>query len=130
MGACDVLIQAIRAGARGFLLKDVSLAQLLIAIEMISAGGSLFLPGVTEHLRDNFKRSVPAFESSERPDALTARERTVLQLLAGGYNNREIAQALATAEGTVKNHVSNILSKLGVRDGTRAVLKAIDGGLL
>ncbi len=126
----DVLLQAIRAGARGFLLKDVSLEQLLIAIETIHAGGSLFLPGVTEHLRDNFKRSVPAFESSERPDRLTARERTVLQLLAGGYNNREIAQALATAEGTVKNHVSNILSKLGVRDRTRAVLKAIEGGLL
>jgi DNA-binding NarL/FixJ family response regulator len=125
-----VLIDGIRAGARGYMLKDVSLDQLLLAIETLAAGGSLFLPGVTEHLLENFRRGARAFESIERPVALTARERTVLQLLAGGYNNREIAQAIDTREGTVKNHVSNILSKLGVRDRTRAVLKAIERGLL
>ena len=125
-----VLIEGMRAGARGYMLKDVSLDQLLAAIETLAAGGSLFLPGVTEHLLDNFKRGARPFESLDAPFALTARERTVLQLLAGGYNNREIAQALNTREGTVKNQVSSILSKLGVRDRTRAVLKAIDGGLL
>jgi DNA-binding NarL/FixJ family response regulator len=125
-----VLIDGLRAGARGYLLKDVSLDQLLSAIETLAAGRSLFLPGVTEHLLENFKRGAQAFESLDPPFALTARERTVLQLLAGGYNNREIAQALNTREGTVKNQVSSILSKLGVRDRTRAVLKAIEGGLL
>ncbi len=125
-----VLIDGIRAGARGYMLKDVSLDQLLVAIETLAAQGSLFLPSVTQHLLENFKRGARAFESIPRPVALTARERTVLQLLAGGCNNREIAQALDTREGTVKNHVSSILSKLGVRDRTRAVLKAIESGLL
>ena len=68
------------------------------------------------------------FEAASSPDPLTAREIEVLRLIAGGYSNREIAQALGTAEGTVKNHASSMLSKLGVRDRTRAVLKALEFG--
>ena len=126
----EVLIEGLRAGARGYMLKDVSLDQLLGAIETIASGGSAFLPGVTEHLLQNFTRGARVLEAIDRPHALTPRERTVLQLMTGGYSNREIAQALDTSEGTVKNHVSSILSKLGVRDRTRAALKAIADGLL
>ena len=125
----EALIEGIRAGARGYMLKDVSLEQLVAAIRTIAAGGSMFLPGVTEHLLRNFNRAAE-FDHLERPDALTDRERAVLQLMSGGLSNREIAHALRTAEGTIKNHVSSILSKLGVRDRTRAVLKAIESGLL
>jgi DNA-binding NarL/FixJ family response regulator len=126
----ETVIEGIRAGARGYMLKDVSLEQLVGAIHTLARGGSMFLPGVTEHLLRNFDKSSVDFERLERPDALTDRERAVLQLMTGGYSNREIARALHTAEGTIKNHVSSILSKLGVRDRTRAVLKAIESGLL
>jgi DNA-binding NarL/FixJ family response regulator len=126
----ETVIEGIRAGARGYMLKDVSLEQLVGAIETLAKGGSMFLPGVTEHLLRNFDKSAVDFDRLEEPDALTHRERAVLQLMTGGYSNREIARALNTAEGTIKNHVSNILSKLGVRDRTRAVLKAIESGLL
>jgi DNA-binding NarL/FixJ family response regulator len=125
----EALIEGLRAGARGYMLKDVSLDQLLQAIRTVAGGGSMFLPGVTEHLLRNFDRAVE-FEHLEEPDKLTERERAVLQLMSGGLSNREIARALRTAEGTIKNHVSSILSKLGVRDRTRAVLKAIESGLL
>jgi DNA-binding NarL/FixJ family response regulator len=70
------------------------------------------------------------FDALSPPDALTKRELEVLRLMAGGYSNREIADALGTAEGTVKNHTSSILSKLGVRDRTRAVLRALELGYL
>ena len=125
----DALIEGLRAGARGYMLKDVSLEQLVAAIRTVAAGGSTFLPGVTERLLRNFQRGAE-FEHLEEADALTQRERAVLQLMSGGLSNREIAHALRTAEGTIKNHVSSILSKLGVRDRTRAVLKAIEAGLL
>jgi len=71
-----------------------------------------------------------AFDSHPEPDPLTKREQEILRLMTGGYSNREIADALGTAEGTVKNHASSILSKLGVRDRTRAVLKAIERGYI
>jgi DNA-binding NarL/FixJ family response regulator len=121
----DVVLDAIRAGARGFLLKDVSLEQLVHAIEVVAAGESIFQPAITERLLRGI-RIAPA----RLADPLTAREREVIRLMAGGYSNKEIAGALETAEGTVKNHVSSILSKLGVRDRTRAVLKALEAGLL
>ncbi|HEV7919494.1 MAG TPA: response regulator transcription factor [Thermoanaerobaculia bacterium] len=121
----DVVLDAIRAGARGYLLKDVSLEQLVHAIEVVAKGESLFQPAITERLLRGI-RAVPM----RLADPLTAREREVIRLMAGGYSNKEIAGALETAEGTVKNHVSSILSKLGVRDRTRAVLKALEGGLL
>ena len=119
-----VVLEGIRAGARGFMLKDVSYEQLIHAIHAIAAGQTLFQPAITQRLL----RSVAAV--STPPSDLTDREREVVRLMAGGYSNKEIAHALGTAEGTVKNHVSNILSKLGVRDRTRAVLKALESGLL
>jgi DNA-binding NarL/FixJ family response regulator len=76
------------------------------------------------------ERSNVSFESAELPEPLTDREKTILRLLAGGYSNKEISDLLAISDGTVKNHISNLLSKLGVRDRTRAVLKAIDLGIL
>jgi DNA-binding NarL/FixJ family response regulator len=126
----DVVLDGIRAGARGFLLKDVSYEQLISAIRSIHAGATVFQPAVTQRLLQSVDRLHNRFESLTAPDPLTEREIEVVRLLAGGYSNREIAHALNTAEGTVKNHVSSILSKFGVRDRTRAVLKALEAGLL
>lgn len=125
-----VVFEAVRLGARGFLLKDVSLGQLEGAVRAVAAGGSLILPAVTERVLRGLEKEPTGFESAERPDALTPREREVLRLVAAGFSNREIAEASGTAEGTVKNQTSSILSKLGVRDRTRAVLKALELGLI
>jgi DNA-binding NarL/FixJ family response regulator len=127
----DVLvIGGIRAGARGFLLKDVSLDQLTGAIRALARGETLLQPAVTERLLRSRRRIQCEFPSSEWPEPLSARELDVLRLMARGYNNREIGDALSLTEGTVKNYVSSILSKMGVRDRTRAVLKALEGKLL
>jgi DNA-binding NarL/FixJ family response regulator len=125
-----VVLEALRAGARGFLLKDVSLEQLTGAVRTVAAGGTLVQPAVTERVLRGLASLPHGFDSLDRPDPLTPREREVLRLMAGGYSNREIAHALGTAEGTVKNHASTILSKLGVRDRTRAVLRALEIGWL
>jgi len=85
---------------------------------------------ITERIMRALERSNVSFESADLPEPLTDREKTILRLLAGGYSNREISQLLAINEGTVKNHIANVLSKLGVRDRTRAVLKAIDHGFI
>ena len=128
----ELVLRALRAGARGYLLKDVTLEQLLGAVRTLAAGGSLVQPALTDRLL----RAVPelpeqnAIDDLPPPQSITAREREILRLLAGGYSNREIAAALHLAEGTVKNHVSNLLMKLGVRDRTRAVLRALHLGLL
>lgn len=122
----QVVLQGIKLGARGYLLKDVSLEQLVDAIETVAGGGSLVQPVVTQRLLSGLERMQNDFTSLDRPDPLTDRETEILRLMAGGYSNKEIANSLGVAEGTVKNHVSNILSKLGVRDRTRAVLKAFE----
>jgi len=122
-----VVLDAIRAGARGFLLKDISYQQLMTAIRAIAAGGTVFQPAITQRLL----RAAGTLPADALPDeALTARELEVVRLMSGGYSNKEIAHALGTAEGTIKNQVSSILSKFGVRDRTRAVLKALEAGLL
>ena len=126
----EALFQAIKSGAKGFLLKDVTLEQLAIAIRVVADGGTMIQPGVTEHLLRNLKRLDLSPETPECQELLSSRERQVIRLMVGGYRNREIAEAFGVTEGTVKNHVSNILSKLGVRDRTRAVLKAIESGLV
>jgi DNA-binding NarL/FixJ family response regulator len=127
----DVLmLEAIRQGARGFLLKDVSLERLTEAIRTVAAGGTLLQPALTERLLRAALAAGTGFSSLETPDPLTDRETEVLRLMTGGFSNREIADSLHMAEGTVKNHISNILSKLGVRDRTRAVLKALEQGLV
>jgi len=125
-----ILLEGIRAGARGFLLKDVSFERLTEAIRRVAAGETLIRPAVTERVLRGLENLRPEFESLDPPDALSRRETEILRLMAGGYNNREIAEALHTTEGTVKNHVSNILSKMGVRDRTRAVLKALELGYI
>jgi DNA-binding NarL/FixJ family response regulator len=126
----QLVLGGLKAGARGYLLKDVSLDQLVDAVKVVAAGGSLVAPVVTQRLLSGLERMHNDFTSLDRPDPLTERETEILRLMAGGYSNKEIANSLGVAEGTVKNHVSNILSKLGVRDRTRAVLKAFELGIV
>ncbi|WMS85552.1 response regulator transcription factor [Pleionea litopenaei] len=126
----ELILQSISAGAKGFLLKDVSLETLIDAITQVHQGGRFLLPAVTEKLLEQSGGSELNKASVEGIEALSARELDVLRLIAGGYSNKEIASALHKSEGTIKNHVSNILSKMGVRDRTRAVLLALEHGLL
>ena len=117
----DLLLRAADAGAQGFLLKDASPEELHEAIVRLAAGETLLQPVSTDPVRARFRfhdESAPATTFSER-------EVAILRLLAGGYSNKEIARSVFLAEGTVKNYVSEILEKLGTRDRTRAVLKAI-----
>ena len=125
-----VAIEGIKLGARGFLLKDVSLDQLTGAIRAVAGGGTLFNPAITERVVRGLARLATHVPASPVPMALTRRELDVLGLIASGCSNREIADALGTAEATVKNQASSIFGKLGVRDRTRAVLRAIELGLL
>ena len=124
------LLNGIRAGAKGFLLKDVSVERLVEAIRLVATGETLIRPAVTEHALKRLEETRPEFESLESPDPLTKRELEVLRLMAGGYSNREIGDALGASEGTVKNHISSILSKMGVRDRIRAVLKGLESGCI
>ncbi|MCJ8311643.1 MAG: response regulator transcription factor [Saccharospirillaceae bacterium] len=128
----ELFLAAIQAGAKGFLLKDVSLESLTEAVRTVAGGGTLIKPTMTERVvkgYHEFKGQAPKapFEMNE---TLSKREIEILRLMAGGFSNKEIANAIFKSEGTIKNHVSSILAKLGVRDRTRAVLKAIDGGLI
>jgi DNA-binding NarL/FixJ family response regulator len=125
-----MLFETIRAGARGWLLKDVSLERLTAAIRTVAGGGTCIEPVITERIMRSLAKSDVSFDSADLPEPLTDREKTILRLIAGGYSNHEISELLAISDGTVKNHVSSILSKLGVRDRTRAVLKAIDLGFI
>lgn len=126
-----LVLEALRAGARGYLLKDVTLEQLAHAVRTLAEGGTLIAPSITDRL----VRAIRSGPSPVGPDAppaqeLTEREVEVLRLVAAGYSNREIAGVLFLAEGTVKNHVSTILLKLGARDRTNAVLRALHEGIL
>lgn len=124
------LLEGIRLGAKGFLLKDVSLEKLTDAIRLVAAGQSMISPAVTQTLLEGFRQAPLPPDDGAENETLTRREVEIIRLLTGGYSNREIANALHVSEGTVKNHVSNILSKLHVRDRSRAVLKAIEKGLV
>lgn len=126
----DAVLQALRAGARGYLLKDVTLDHLVAAIRTVSVGGSVVQPGITEGLLQRVDRHSAEFERFDRAEQLTAREVEILRLVVGGYANREIAAALHLTEGTVKNYVSKILEKLGVRDRTRAALRGLELGVI
>jgi DNA-binding NarL/FixJ family response regulator len=126
----EALLEGVKAGARGYLLKDVSLEQLTGAIRAVASGETLIRPVVTERVLRGLEHVRRDFDALDPPDPLTKRETEILRLMAGGYSNREIAEALGTAEGTIKNHASSILSKLGVRDRTRAVLKALERGYI
>ena len=122
----SVALEGIRAGARGFLLKDVTLEELTGAIRAVAGGETHLKPGLTERILQGLRSLPKDFDALDPPDPLTAREVEIVRLMAAGYSNREIAEALHLVEGTVKNHISSILSKLGVRDRTRAVLKAVE----
>jgi DNA-binding NarL/FixJ family response regulator len=124
------LLEGIRLGAKGYLLKDVSMAKLTEAIRLVAAGRSMISPVVTERLLHGLQDAPLPPDIGYESEALTSREAEIIRLMTGGYSNREIAGALYLSEGTVKNHVSSILSKLGVRDRTRAVLKAIEKGIV
>ncbi|HJA04494.1 MAG TPA: response regulator transcription factor [Candidatus Microbacterium stercoravium] len=122
----DLVLRAIRAGARGYLLKDVTLEQLVDGIRTVASGGTLVYPALPPRAAVHKAIGAPG----PIDGALTERETQVLRLIAGGYSNREIAEMLHLAPGTVKNHVSNMLMKLGARDRTQAVLRALRHGLL
>lgn len=125
----QLILDSITSGAKGFLLKDVSLETLIEAISKVAAGESFFLPAITENLLKNQPSTNEKYQEHTLEE-LTTREVEILRLVAGGYSNKEIAGALHKSEGTIKNHVSNILSKLGVRDRTRAVLLALERDIL
>ncbi|MDL5366079.1 response regulator transcription factor [Xanthomonas sp. NCPPB 2654] len=117
----DLLLRATEAGAQGFLLKDAAPEDLRDAIVRVAAGETLLQPVSTDPVRARYR-----YRDEDAPrDTFNEREVAILRLLAGGYSNKEIARSLFLAEGTVKNYVSTILDKLGTRDRTRAVLKAI-----
>lgn len=119
----ELFMQSLQAGANGFLLKDVSFEKLVEGIKTLANGGFVAEPVVMKQL-DQEQPSMPSIEK------LSEKETQILKLMAGGFSNREIANSIFLAEGTVKNHVSNILAKLNTRDRTRAVLTAIHQGLV
>jgi NarL family two-component system response regulator LiaR len=122
----EKLFPAVRAGAAGYLLKDIEPAELVRAIRTVADGEALLHPAVAARLMEEFS-------DTERPvaeEALTAREREVLLLIARGLPNKQIALELGIAEKTVKTHVSSILSKLGLTDRTQAALYAVRAGLI
>ncbi len=125
-----LLLEAVRAGARGYLLKDVTLDRLTDVIRRLARGETFFQPTVTRRASESLGRTPAHTDGFATPEALTSREVETLRLMAGGYSNREIASAMGLSEGTVKNHVSSVLLKLGVRDRTRAVLKGLAEGLI
>lgn len=125
----QLVLAGIKAGAKGYLLKDVSLEQLVSAIQTVAGGGSLVQPAVTQRLLSGLEGMQNEFHSLEQPDPLTDRETEILRLMAGGFSNKEIANSLGVAEGTIKNHVSNILSKLGASGRTEAAAIAHRLGL-
>jgi len=121
---------AMRAGAKGYLLKDVSLETLVDTITQIKNGKTLIQPAVTEKVLQGLKGLNVEFESFENPEPLTEKEVEILRLIAAGCSNKEIADAMFKSTGTIKNQVSSVMAKLGVRDRTRAVLKALELGIL
>ena len=126
----EALLQGIRAGAKGYLLKDVSIDQLADSMRRVVAGETRIRPAITERATRVLKGAASSFDSFDLSDPLTKREAEILRMMAGGFSNREIGEALGCSEGTIKNHASSILSKLGVRDRTRAVLRGIELGMI
>jgi DNA-binding NarL/FixJ family response regulator len=127
----EYVFAALRAGASGFLLKDVTPEQLFAAIRVVAAGDALLAPTVTRHLVRAFvAQPGPGRPDRRLLDELTARERQVLLLVAQGMSNAEIAGRLVVSPATVKTHVSRILTKLGLRDRAQLVIAAYESGLI
>jgi DNA-binding NarL/FixJ family response regulator len=129
----EYVYAAIRAGASGFLLKDVRPADLVDAIRLIANGNALLGPTVTQRLLERFANAGDADDAKQASEgiaSLTEREHEILRLLAAGLSNAELARNLVLSETTIKTHVSNILRKLRVRDRVQAVIAAYDGGLV
>ena len=130
-GLDEYVYEALRAGASGFLLKDAPAEELLAAVRVVARGDALLDPAVTKSVIARFAAlPSPSDELAARFDELTPREREVLELLARGRSNAEIAQELIVAEGTVKTHVARVLMKLGLRDRVQAVILAYEAGLV
>jgi DNA-binding NarL/FixJ family response regulator len=126
----EYVYEALRAGASGFLLKDVPPEHLAPAVRTVAGGDALLAPSVTRRLIQEFaRRPVPGGPSSAALQQLTPRERDVLTLIARGMSNLEIAERLFVGESTVKTHVAHVLSKLGARDRIHAVVFAYESGL-
>ncbi len=123
----DYIYEALRAGASGFLLKDVEPEQLIAAVRQVAAGETLIAPQVTRRLIASFVRRPPP-QPALLPEPLTVREEEVLRLLGRGLSNHEIAVALFLGEATVKTHVARVLAKLNVRDRVQAVIWAYEHG--
>jgi RNA polymerase sigma factor (sigma-70 family) len=126
----EYVYAAVRAGASGFLLKDVRPADLVDAIRLVADGNALLGPTVTRRLLERFAGTETRGNAEQAVSALTEREREILRLVASGMSNAELAQALVLSEATVKSHVSSVLRKLGVRDRVQAVIVAYDAGLV
>lgn len=120
--------EALRAGASGFLLKDVPPEQLVEAVRVVAGGDALIAPAITKRLIEHFARSAPA--GAPALEVLTPREAEVLALMARGLSNGEIADRLVLSPATVKTHVKRVLAKLGARDRVQAVVMAYEGGLV
>jgi DNA-binding NarL/FixJ family response regulator len=131
-GLDQYILEALRAGASGFLLKDAPTQEVVAAVRAVAAGDAVLSTAVTRQLLDQVARRLPA-AVSRRPDELnllTEREREVLRMLANGLSNAEIAAALIVSEATVKSHVSHLLGKLGLRDRVQAVIYAYETRLI
>jgi DNA-binding NarL/FixJ family response regulator len=127
----EYIVEGLRAGASGFLLKDAPPEELIRAVRVVAAGDAMLAPDVTRRLLDRVAARLPTVRA--RPseiDELTDRERDVLQLVARGRSNSEIAQRLHVSETTVKTHVSHVLEKLGLRDRVQAVVLAYETGMV
>jgi DNA-binding NarL/FixJ family response regulator len=126
----EYVFDAIRAGASGFLLKDSPPEQLIAAIQVVAGGDALLAPSITRRLIEQFARRPAPSAAVERLAELTPRERDVLELLARGLSNGEIAAELVLGEATIKTHVAHVLMKLGLRDRVQAVVLAYETGLV
>ncbi|MEV4616262.1 response regulator transcription factor [Kitasatospora sp. NPDC049258] len=128
----DYVYEALRAGASGFLLKDAPPADLIAAVRVVAAGDALLAPSVTRRLIEDFARTRPAprRDRALRLNGLTPRETEVLELIARGLSNQEIAGRLVVAEQTVKTHIGRVLAKLDLRDRAQAVVLAYESGLV
>ena len=126
----DYIFRTLRAGASGFLLKRTRPEELIAAVHTVAAGESLLSPSVTRVVIDRIaQQPMPGFDGSDKLDDLTPREREVLELIARGLSNREIAAALTVEQSTVRTHIKRTLAKLGLRDRVQAVILAYEAGV-